>query len=96
MESDRIKAMQQELGKMGGKVQVIGDTITVPGSVLRAPEQPLYGHNDHRIVMALTVAALAAGVPATIRGAEAVRKSWPLFFVVMRSRGAKIDLVEGE
>lgn len=95
-ESDRINAMQQELGKMGGKVQVIGDTITVPGSVLRAPEQPLYGHNDHRIVMALTVAALAAGVPATIRGAEAVRKSWPHFFDVMRSLGAKIDLVEGE
>ena len=73
-----------------------GDTLTMTGGALHAPAEPLSGHNDHRIVMALTVAALAAGVPATIRGAEAVRKSWPDFFTVMRSLGAKIDLVESE
>ncbi len=28
----------------------------------------LYGHNDHRVVMALAVAAYAAGVPAAIGG----------------------------
>ena len=50
----------------------------------------LYGHNDHRVVMALTVAALAAGVPAVIDGAEAVRKSWPDFFSDIRTLGAKI------
>nr|WP_317399061.1 3-phosphoshikimate 1-carboxyvinyltransferase [uncultured Gemmiger sp.] len=95
-ESDRIASMQQELAKMGGRVQAIGDTVNVLGGVLHAPEKPLLGHNDHRIVMALTVAALAAGVPATIHGAEAVRKSWPDFFEVMRSLGARIDLVESE
>ncbi len=95
-ESDRIASMQLELAKMGGQVQVDGDTLTMTGGALHAPAEPLSGHNDHRIVMALTVAALAAGVPATIRGAEAVRKSWPDFFTVMRSLGANIDLVESE
>ena len=41
--------------------------------------------------MALAVTALAAGQPAVIRGAEAVNKSWPDFFEVLRALGAKID-----
>lgn len=50
----------------------------------------LCGHNDHRVVMALAVAALSAGVPAVIDGAGAVRKSWPDFFAAIRTLGADI------
>ena len=53
--------------------------------------EPLYGHNDHRIVMALAVAVYAAGLPALLRGAEAVNKSWPAFWDTLRGLGAKID-----
>ena len=83
--------MQEELAKFGAQVTAEGDTVSIRGGALHKPEVPLQGHNDHRIVMALAVTALAAGQPAVIRGAEAVNKSWPDFFEVLRALGAKID-----
>ena len=66
-------------------------TLPTPGVALHAPAEPLYGHNDHRIVMALAVAVYAAGLPALLHGAEAVNKSWPAFWDTLRGLGAKID-----
>ncbi|MEG2930676.1 MAG: 3-phosphoshikimate 1-carboxyvinyltransferase [Ruthenibacterium sp.] len=53
----------------------------------------LDGHGDHRIVMAMCVAALAAGFSAdcTMSGAEAVSKSYPRFFDDLRALGATIE-----
>ena len=81
-ESDRIAAMQEELAKFGGQVLAKGETVTVKGlgGALRAPTQPLNSHNDHRVAMALSVAAWAAGLPALLEDAGAVAKSWPTFF----------------
>uniref|UniRef100_UPI003FD7D165 CorA family divalent cation transporter n=1 Tax=Alistipes putredinis TaxID=28117 RepID=UPI003FD7D165 len=87
----RISALQEELKKMGARIEVDGDTVTITGVALHAPAEPLYGHNDHRIVMALAVAVYAAGLPALLRGAEAVNKSWPAFWDTLRGLGAKID-----
>lgn len=94
-ESDRIAAMQQELAKLGGRVEADGDTVTVTGTALHAPAAPLSGHNDHRVVMSLTVAALGAGVPAVITGAEAVAKSWPAFFDQIARLGARLEVQDG-
>ena len=91
-ESDRIEAMQTELQKMGARIDVDGDTVHIQGVALHAPNAPLSGHNDHRIVMALAVAAIASGLPALLCGAEAVEKSWPAFWNVLRGLGAKIEL----
>ena len=93
-ESDRIAAMQTELAKFGGRVTSDGGTITIEGCALHAPSQPLDGHNDHRVVMSLAVAALGAGVPALIRGANAVAKSWPECFDAMRALGARVELTK--
>lgn len=88
-ESDRIAAMQQEVEKLGGRIEAEGGTVRVRGASLHgAPD--LAGHNDHRVVMALTVAALAADVPVCIQEAEAVRKSWPDFFAWMQQLGAEV------
>lgn len=95
-ESDRIEAMRQELGKMGARIDVEGDTVIIHAGALHAPNVPLYGHNDHRIVMSLAVAAYGAGIPALILGADAVNKSWPGFFDVLRSLGAKVVLEDGQ
>ena len=89
-ECDRIAAMQEELAKMGGTVKADGDTLTIEGCALHKPTAPLNGHNDHRIVMAMAVAALAAGQPAVIEGANAVNKSWPDFFEVIKGLGAHV------
>ena len=91
-ESDRIEAMRDELQKMGARIEVDGDTVHIQGVALHAPNAPLSGHNDHRIVMALAVAAIASGLPALLCGAEAVDKSWPAFWNVLRGLGAKVEL----
>ena len=91
-ESDRIDAMRDELQKMGARIDVEGDSVHIQGVALHAPNAPLSGHNDHRIVMALAVAAIASGLPALLCGAQAVEKSWPAFWNVLRSLGAKIEL----
>ena len=44
--------------------------------------------------MAMAVAALAAGVPVSIEGAECVEKSWPEFWQVLQaSLGAEVTLL---
>ena len=88
-ESDRAQAMAEELKKFGIRCMVGENEVVVLQSFLRKPEVPLNGHNDHRIVMALSVlASLTGGV---IEGAEAVRKSWPDFFSVMRTVGLEAE-----
>ena len=87
-ESDRGAAMAEELLKFGVTVTRTENTILVPGGTLRAPEAPLSGHNDHRIVMSL--ATLCALVGGKIEGAEAVRKSLPDYFDRMNSLGLEM------
>ncbi len=89
-ESDRIEAMETELRRLGADVSSTRDTVSVRGKALHGARD-LAGHNDHRVVMALAVAALGADVPVTIEGAEAVRKSWPDFFDDLAKLGAKVE-----
>ena len=91
-ESDRIAAMEAELRACGGVLSSEGGTITVQGCKprLHAPEAPLSGHNDHRVVMSLTVLALAADIPLAISEAEAVQKSWPHFFDALKPLGVEV------
>ena len=91
-ESDRIAAMEAELRACGGVLSSEGSTITVQGCKpqLHAPEATLSGHNDHRVVMSLTVLALAADIPLAINEAEAVQKSWPHFFDALKPLGVEV------
>lgn len=89
-ESDRGMAMHEELTKLGGGLLFGSNTITVPKQVLRYRGVPLDGHNDHRIVMALSVVLSKLG--GAIQGAEAVRKSYPGFFEDLKSLGAEVEL----
>ena len=76
-ESDRGSAMAEEFGKFGVKCKIDENSIEV-GSGIREPAEILSGHNDHRIVMALSILASKTG--GVISGAEAVNKSFPAFF----------------
>lgn len=89
-ESDRGHAMATELSKFGAEVTVGEDSITVRSAPLHQPTEPLCSHNDHRIAMSLaTLATLTGGV---IEGAEAVKKSLPCYFELLRSLGADVSL----
>ena len=90
-ESDRGLAMHEELKKLGGGLVFGNNSITVPKQELRYTEETLDGHNDHRIVMALSVILSKTG--GKIAGAEAVKKSYPKFFEDIISLGAKVELI---
>lgn len=89
-ESDRAQAMAEELEKFGAQCLVGENDVVVLQSVLKKPAVPLNGHNDHRIVMALSVLAALTG--GEIEGAEAVSKSWPDFFSVMKQAGLDVEI----
>ncbi|MBR6789254.1 MAG: 3-phosphoshikimate 1-carboxyvinyltransferase [Oscillospiraceae bacterium] len=88
-ESDRGAAMHEELRKLGGGLIFGDNTITVPKQILHRPDDILDGHNDHRIVMALSVILSKTG--GSVSGAEAVRKSYPGFFDDIRKLGAAVE-----
>ena len=52
------------------------------------------GYGDHRMGMAWAVAALGARGPVTVRGAEAVDKSYPEFFDVYTRLGGRCDVLD--
>lgn len=81
-ESDRGAAMAAELAKCGIRTDIQENAIAVRAAGLSTPAEPLWGHNDHRIVMALSLVCSVVG--GTILGAEAVAKSYPGFFEDLR------------
>lgn len=87
-ESDRANVMAEELKKFGANVKVYENSVEIEKTQLKPPIVPLCGHNDHRIVMALSV--LAAVFGAEIDGAEAVNKSYPDFFLVIKKAGVNV------
>lgn len=90
-ESDRGAAMHAELKKLGGGLVFGDNSITVPNEELRCTDEILDGHNDHRIVMAMSV--ILSKIGGTIRGAEAVKKSYPGFFEDIIKLGANVELL---
>lgn len=87
-ESDRANVMAEELKKFGANVKVYENSVEIEKTQLKPPIVPLCGHNDHRIVMALSVLATVFG--AEIDGAEAVNKSYPDFFRVIKKAGVNV------
>ncbi len=87
-ESDRAAAMAEELKKFGTSVSVYEDTVVIYPAEFHAPTEPLYGHNDHRIVMALAILLTLTG--GEIEGAEVVSKSYPGFFENLRALGIEV------
>ncbi len=91
-ESDRANAMAEELRKFGVNVSVKEDSVVVYPSDFHAPDEVLCGHNDHRIVMSLTVLLTLCG--GEIDGAEAVAKSFPDFFEKISALGIGVTKIE--
>ena len=92
-ESDRILSMQSELSKMGADIFSDRDTVFVRKSVLRDTYN-LDSHNDHRVAMALAVASVCAGIEIDIDNAQAVDKSYPMFWNDLKSLGAEVVCYE--
>lgn len=89
-ESDRLHAMAVELAKMGVKIEETDDGLIIQGGQPLSGTR-LHGWNDHRIVMALAVAASCAQGTTEIEDAEAITKSYPTFFQDYRQIGGVAD-----
>lgn len=92
-ESNRADSLQHEFQKLGVSVHIEGNTMLVHGA------EHLYGgelhsHNDHRIAMALSIAALGAKGESVLYRAESVSKSYPDFYRDLKSLGANIKIIE--
>jgi 3-phosphoshikimate 1-carboxyvinyltransferase len=82
-ETDRIRTVTENLRRMGIQAEELPDGMIVRGrQSFQAAELDSFG--DHRIAMAFSVAALRAGGPCTIHGAEAAAVSFPEFFETLR------------
>ena len=74
------------------EVLVCENSVTVKKADLQTPKTPIDSHNDHRIVMALSVLLSVFG--GEICEAEAVRKSYPGFFSDIASLGIEVTLYD--
>ena len=91
-ESDRGSVMAQVLEKFGVEVIMEENRMEIGAGGIKVPEEPLYGFNDHRIVMAEAVLLCLTG--GIIEGAEAVSKSFPDFFEKLRDLGIEVEKIE--
>ncbi len=91
-ESDRASAMASELAKFGTKVEIEENTVRIIKNDFYAPKDVLCGHNDHRIVMALSILLTITG--GEIIGAEAVKKSYPDFFETLKALNCELNIIE--
>jgi 3-phosphoshikimate 1-carboxyvinyltransferase len=90
-ETDRTRSIKEELTRMGGQFGETSDSLTIYPSDLKSAH--IDGRHDHRIVMATTIAGLTADGETEISDAEYCKVSFPNFYELMASLGAKIELV---
>jgi 3-phosphoshikimate 1-carboxyvinyltransferase len=89
-ESDRISVIARELKKLNVKVEEEKTEITV--YQCKKIKGSLINHdNDHRIAMALTIAALYADSSSHINNIEIVNDSYPNFIRDLEKLGANIE-----
>ena len=85
-ESDRIASMVEGLSALGARIEERDDGFRVEGGRSLKGAR-VRSHGDHRIAMALSVAALTAAGDTEVEGAEVVSISLPTFFSEL-DRGA--------
>ena len=91
-ESDRLQAICDSLYAIGADIEETDDGLLIYGGSQSRRKYPLSGgrvkgYHDHRIVMAMAIAALATKEGIHITDAEAVNKSYPHFFQDLQSLG---------
>jgi 3-phosphoshikimate 1-carboxyvinyltransferase len=86
-ESNRAKALQQEFAKAGIRIVLRDDEMKIYPAAIRSAI--FHSHGDHRIAMAGALLGMG-GAHMTIQNASVVSKSFPDFYSMMKSLGARI------
>ena len=79
-ETNRLKAMIDELSFAGVDISFSDDTVTIKGKESYEGNVVFNTYGDHRIAMALSIFTIASGIKGTIENVECVAKSYPNFF----------------
>ncbi|MBI2613071.1 3-phosphoshikimate 1-carboxyvinyltransferase [Candidatus Kaiserbacteria bacterium] len=87
-ETERVKALEQELKKMGIRTESTHDSITIHGGNPRPARIDTYG--DHRMAMAFAVAGTALE-GLEINEPDVVSKTYPHFWEALASIGVKLS-----
>lgn len=87
-ETDRIHSMTEGLRRLGCQIEEFEESMTVYSSRLHGAE--VEGYDDHRTVMALSLAGMLAEGTTYIKNSEAINKTFPGFIKMMQSLGAKM------
>lgn len=90
-ETDRLEALKTELTKLGAKVSVTNDSLTLENSNSINENITIATYQDHRMAMAF--APLAVKVPIIIENAEVVSKSYPAFWEDIKQIGFTIEKI---
>ena len=90
-ETDRLRFLTEELTKMGVRIKEKEDGLVIEGKEkLKAAK--VYSHEDHRLAMALCIAALSARGETVVEEAGCANISYPSFFEDMHDLGADITI----
>ncbi len=89
-ETDRIAVMREELSRMGAKITELKDGLVIEESPLKPAK--VNGHHDHRVVMALAVAATGVAGETEISTAEAMKVTFPEFVDKMTNLGGDLRM----
>lgn len=87
-ESNRINDLALELNKFSINVEEYDNEVIIKKQELQKPTEILTGHNDHRIVMSLSVLLTLTG--GYIQDEDAVKKSYPRFFEDLKQIGIEV------
>lgn len=87
-ESDRLESTKKTLNNLGAKCEIVGDGLEISGKIIGGEVDSF---NDHRIVMAASIASLMAKDDIIIKNYKAVNKSYPSFFKTFEKLGGKIE-----
>lgn len=78
-ESDRLAAVIEQLGMMGGRLSAQGDDLVIQGPTPLHDCAGLDAGGDHRMAMTLRLAGLVAGAWPSIHGEQSAAISYPEF-----------------
>jgi 3-phosphoshikimate 1-carboxyvinyltransferase len=91
-ECDRIASTANELRKMGARIDELTDGLIIHQSQLKGTD--LHGYDDHRMVMSLSIAGLAAAGVTRVDTAESARVTYPSFIEDLKKLGAHIEIMD--
>lgn len=91
-ESDRALTLQEEFGKMGVNIRLQDDLMIIEGNG-NLKGATVHSRHDHRIAMAIAVAALKAAGETSIEEADAINKSYPAFYDHLQQLGAQVQSI---